>query len=292
MDETVLLTGATGRIGPRVLERLAEAGYRTLGVSRSAPERRVADRYLRADCTDAGETYGALAAADPDAVVHFGTISTPDGTPGHVTYESNVMTTYNVLEAAAALDVGTVVLASSLSAMGAGFEPAPVDVRYLPVDEAHPLSPSNPYGLGKQVAEVTADGVARRADGPTTVASLRFPWVTSDADAQGTFVEADRSLAGIRESGVFHKARNTLFAYLHVDDAAEAVRRAVAAEFAGHEAVFLAAPDTTTEAESADVAATVYPDAEVRTPLSGRESLLSTAKAQELLGWEPERSWR
>jgi nucleoside-diphosphate-sugar epimerase len=290
MTETVLLTGATGRIGPAVLDGLNRAGYRTVGASRSLPDRRVADRYLRADCTDAGETYGLLAAVEPDAVVHFGTLSTPESTPGYVTYASNVLTTYHVLEAAAALGVDRVVLASSLSAMGAGFEPDPVRVDYLPVDEAHPLTPSNPYGLGKQVAEVTAEGVARRAGAPT-VASLRFPWVTTDADVEATFVDPDRTLAGIRESGFFHKARNTLFAYLHVDDAAAAVLRAVGAEFAGHEAFSLAAPDTTTETPTAEVVGEVYPDAELRGTMDGHGSLVSTAKAREVLGWEPERSW-
>ncbi len=53
--------------------------------------------------TDAGEAYGAFATADADAIVHLGMLSTPDHDPGHVVFESNAMSTYNVLQAAEAL---------------------------------------------------------------------------------------------------------------------------------------------------------------------------------------------
>ncbi|MFC6726953.1 NAD(P)-dependent oxidoreductase, partial [Halobium palmae] len=136
------------------------------------------------------------------------------------------------------------------------------------------------------------DGVARREDAPPTIASLRFPWVTSDDDLRETFVEADRSLAGLRDSPHYHTARNTLFAYVHVADAVDLVRRCVEADFDGHERLWLSAPDTSVEAESGTVAAEEFPDATLRRSLSGYDSLVDTSKAEELLGWEPERSWR
>lgn len=288
---TVAVTGGTGRIGPAVVRALREAGYRVVNCSRSGGGD-AADASLRADVTDAGEAYGAFATADADAVVHLGMLSEPGGDPGYVVYESNVMSTYNVLEAAESLEIDTVVLASSMSALGASFEPDPVRLSYLPVDEAHPTTPSNPYGLGKEVMEVTADGFARRPNGPTTVASLRFPWMPSEAEMRETFVDADRSLAGVREAGHFHTARNTLFAYLSRDDAADAVRRAVEADFEGHERFWLAAADTSAEEETAAVVREAYPEVETRTSFSEFESLVSTEKARRLLGWVPERSWR
>lgn len=290
--ETVAVTGGNGQVGRAVLAHLAERGYRTVNLSRGKRSEEAADAYLTTDLVDPGDVYGSLARADPDAVVHLGMVPTPERTPGHVTFESNAMSTYHVLAAAEALEVGAVALASSLSALGAGFEDDPVDVRYLPVDEAHPLSPSNPYGLGKQALEVVADGFGRRTGPPRTVASLRFPWVVSDEAARETFVEADRSLAGIREAGHFHTARNTLFAYLHVEDAVRAVRLAIEAGFGGHERFWVVADDTTVEADSARLAEEVYPDAERRGDLAGRESLISTERARRVLGWAPERSWR
>jgi nucleoside-diphosphate-sugar epimerase len=288
---TVLTTGGTGRIGPRVVRALQDRGYEVVNVSRSGSGD-VADVTITADVTDAGETYGALATADADAVVHLGMRSSPVGAPGYVTFESNALSSYHVLEAAGALGIETVCLASSLSALGAGFEPDPVDVEYLPVDEQHPLSPSTPYGLGKQALEVTADGFARRADGPGTIASLRFAWVTDEATLREAVLEPDRSLAGVREAGSLHEERNTLFSYVHVDDAAEFVCRAVEADFEGHERFFVSGPDTTLETPTEAVIADLFPDVERRTAFEGHESLLDTAKADRLLGWSPSRSWR
>lgn len=289
---TVAVTGGNGEVGQGVLAHLADRGYRTVNLNRGERRESVADAYVTTDLLDAGEVFSALRVADPDAVVHLGMVPTPEGHPGHVTFESNAMTTYHVLDACEALGVESAVLASSLSALGAGFEADPVDVRYLPVDEAHPLTPSNPYGLGKQTLEVVADGFGRRDGPPHAIASLRFPWVTSDEAMRETFVEADRTLDGIRDAGYFHTARNTLFAYLHVEDAARAVRRAVEADFQGHERFWTAAADTTTATPTEQVVAEVYPDAEVRASFSGHDSLVSTVKAREVLDWEPARSWR
>ncbi len=291
MSPTVVTTGGTGRIGPTVIRALQDRGYRVVNISRSGSGD-VADSTIQANVNDAGETYGAFATADPDAVLHMGMRSSPTGAPGYVTFESNVLSTYHVLEAASALDVETVCLSSSLSALGAGFEPDPVSVEYLPVDERHPLSPSTSYGLGKQVLEVTGDGVARRNEGPETIASLRFAWVTDEAAMRESFVDADRTLADLRDAGSFHEERNTLFSYVHVDDAAELVCRAVDADFEGHEPFFVSGPDTTLETPTAEVVEDVFPEADRGREFEGHESLISTEKAERLLGWSPERSWR
>jgi nucleoside-diphosphate-sugar epimerase len=290
--DTVAVTGGNEELGQAVLGHLSDRGYETVNLNRGKRHGDVADGYLTTDLTDAGETYGSLAKSDADAVVHLGMVPTPDRTPPHVTYESNAMSTYHVLDAAGNLGVDTVVLASSLSALGAGFEEDPVDVRYLPVDESHPLTPTTPYGLGKQTLEVVADGFGH-ADGPTTtISSLRFPWVTDEAAMRETFVEADRSLDGLRENGDFHTARNTLFSYLAMSDAVRVVRRAVEADFDGHERFWAVAGDTTTDLASADIVERLYPDAERRASLSGHQSLVSTEKAETKLGWAAERSWR
>ena len=294
MTETVAVTGGNGQVGQSILSHLTTKDYRTVSLSRGKREGEHSDAYLTTDMLDAGEVYGSLAKADADAVVHLGMLPTPELTPGYRTYESNVMSSYHVLEAAGELGIDTVVLASSFSAMGGGFEPEPVTVDYLPVDESHRLTPSNPYGLGKQTLEIIADGVARRpADRPRTLTSMRFPWIVDDDMAQETFVEADRSLSGLREAGDFHSQRNTLFTYVHVSDVVDLVRRAIEADFDSHERVWVSAPDTSAETPSREIAATVFSDTEVHD--LGEDdyaSLVDTSKAEELFGWEPQWSWR
>ena len=285
--DTVLVTGATGRIGPTVVDRLDQ--YRVVGNSRSGGA--VGDAHLQGDMTDPGDVYGVLARSDADAVVHLGMLSDPTGTPGHVTFDSSVRSSYLVLEASAALGVESVVLASSMSALGAGFDPDPVRLSSLPVDEDHPLTPRDPYGLAKQVMEVTAAGVGRREDAPT-ITSFRAPWMPRESEIRAQFVEADRSLSAVREHESYHAIRNTLFAYLHAADAADLVACAVKADHEGHEVVWAAAPDTTVDCPTQELVEREYPDVEVQTEFEGYESLVSTAKAKRLLGWEATRTWR
>jgi nucleoside-diphosphate-sugar epimerase len=287
--ERVAVTGGNGKIGTAILEEFAEHGYDTVDVARGKRREGVSDEYRTTDLLDAGQVYGAFAASDPDAVVHMGTIPSPTSHAGHTTFESNVMSAYHVLEAATALDLEAVVLPSSINVMGADFQDAQTDVRYLPVDEDHPLTPRDPYALGKHTTEVLGDGFARRPDTPQ-VASLRYPWVATSEELREAYAESDRTLAGVRESD--WSGRSTLFSYLHRDDAASVARRAVEADLEGHEAFWAVAADTNAAVPSERLAAEFFPEAEVRGELDGSESLISTGKARGLLDWEPERSWR
>jgi nucleoside-diphosphate-sugar epimerase len=295
VTETVVVTGGSGRVGRGVLAHLNEEGYRTVNLSRGKRDEEHSDIYLRTDLVDAGEVYSSLGKSDADAVVHLGMIPTPDETPGYRTYESNVMSSYHVLEAAGALGIDTVILASSFSAVGGGFEPERITVDYLPLDENHRSTPSNPYGLGKQTLEIAADAFARRVeDRPRTILSLRFPWVVDDSLARETFVKADRTLDGMRNSDDFHTQRNTLFTYVHLSDAAELVRLAVEATVSGHERFWVSAPDTSAETPTRELVREVFPDIEVRDSLGDGEyaSLVDTEKARKILGWNPTWSWR
>lgn len=293
--ETVAVTGGNGQVGRGVIRELAEHGYRTVNLSRGRRREDVADAYQQADLLDAGEVYGALAACDADGVIHLGMRPRPDDAPGHVTFESNVMTTYHVLEACQGLGIDSVAIASSMSALGAGFDPDPVRVDYLPVDEDHPVDPRDPYALGKRVLEVTADGVGRRNDGPQTVSTLRFPIVLDDEDVREILVDADRSLDTVREAPYYHSVHNTLFAYVHLDDLARLFRHCLEADFDGHELFWASAPDTTVDLPTSELVTKEYPEADVRVEtggFDGYESLVDTSKASDLLGWEAEKRWR
>lgn len=290
--ETVAVTGGNGKIGTALLAELGDHGYRTANLSRGKRRGDAADEYRTTDLTVAGDVYGSLAAADPDAVVHLGAIPNPDETPEHVTYESNAMSAYHVCEAADALGVDTVVLASSVCAKGAGFEPRRVRTDYVPVDEAHPLRPSTSYGLGKEALERVADGFARRPDGPRNLVSLRYPWVTTADDVREAFVAPDRSLDAIEADGGLRGERNGLFSYCAIGDAVRLTRLAVEAGLGGHERFAVSAADTTTTTPTEDVVARCYADADVVADLSGHDALLDTSKARDLLGWEPAVSWR
>jgi len=287
--ETVLVTGATGGIGASAVRAFAEAGYRVVGIDIESAEQTAADTLLTGDLLDPDVVDDAVVESGADAIVHLGTIPNPSGRPGHVTYRSNAMTTYHVLAAAADHDVDDVVLASSINAMGASFQEAPMDVRYLPVDEDHPLTPRDPYALGKRTLELQADGFARRIGAPGSVVSVRFPWVGSLDMLREKFVEPDRTFDGLGSGG--WATRNDLFAYVARPDAVRLLVRAVEADVEGHEAVFATARDTSMATSSERLARECYPDADVG-ELSGTDSLVDCSKARDLLGWEAQIRWR
>lgn len=288
--DTVAVTGGNGKIGRAILNHLGDHGYHTVNVARGSQREEVSGEYRRTDLLDAGEVYGSLARSDADAVIHMGTINRPTKNPAHVTYHSNVMSSYHVLEAATELGLEAVVLPSSINVLGAVYQPQPTEVFYLPVDEEHPVTPRDPYGLAKHAIEVTADGFARLADGPERIATLRYPWVTTEEEAREEFAGQDRGLAALDDAW-HHTTRDTLFSYLHIEDGAAVARRAIEVDYTGHERFWTVAADTTADAPSSEVAAKYYPDAERRRDLEGRETLVSIDKARRLLGWEPEHSW-
>ena len=293
----VAVTGGNGRIGGAIIEELNDHGYWTVNLNRGKRQSRVveddasgADAYVQTQMLDPGNVYGAVAESDVDAIVHMASIPNPTTNVGYETYESNVMSTYHVLETAAELDLEAAVVPSSINVMGSLFQNPPIEVEYLPVDEQHPVTPRDPYATSKHNIEVTADAFGRRQGSPLRIASLRYPWVATTEELQRTFAEGDRSLVAVGEDSA-EFTRDTLFTYLHVDDAATVARRAVEADFEGHERFWAVADDTTSAAPTADLVREYYPDAEVRESFEKRQALVTTAKARDLLGWEPTHSW-
>lgn len=284
--ETVAVTGGSGKVGNAAIAVLNERGYRTINFDVVAPSEPAADEYVEVDLVNAGETWAAIGEWDVDAAIHLGTIIHPRSDPGHVVFESNAMTAYHVLAAASGLGLESVVLASSINAMGWSFQEESPAVEYLPIDEDHPVSPRDPYALGKYVIEVLADGFARMPHGPTRIASMRYPGVRS-ADRLAEMAADPQSVAELRDA-----AGNPSGAYIAAADAGRICADAVAADFTGHEVFWATAADVAIDGTAADVADVLYPDAERRRPLEGNETLFDISKAARLLEWEPKRSWR
>ena len=287
--DTVAVTGGSGLIGSEILEVLNEHGYHSVNLDRERGED-VADEFYYTDLLDAGETYGAIARCDADAIIHMGTIVHPLNTPGYVTFESNAMTSYHVLEVAEELGLEAACLASSINAHGWGYQEVPPEIDYLPLDEEHRVSPRDPYALGKYVTEVLCDGFARKNRPPQTIATLRFPGVYTTERLREQIAEADRSLDALRER--YEPGENPIFSYVHVRDAAKLAVLTIEADYDGHETFWAVAPDSSADAPTEELIETFYPEMEIRTPLTGTDGLIDVSKARELVGWEPTHSWR
>jgi dTDP-4-dehydrorhamnose reductase len=143
VTETLLITGAAGRIGGMLRPRLARAGrtLRLLDVA-AIDDPGEGEEVVTASVTDLDALTGAARGAD--AVVHLGGIS--GEAAWSAILEVNIHGTFTVLEAARRAGVGRVVFASSNHAVG--FHPA-VDA----VPDDLPPRPDTFYGVAKVTGE-------------------------------------------------------------------------------------------------------------------------------------------
>ena len=174
----ILLTGGAGYIGSHTAVALTQAGYRVVlldNYSNSRPE--VGDRLARilgqpvaqvaCDVRDTARLTASLRQYAIEAVIHFaGLKAVAESVACPLDYYAhNVQGAISLLQAMQAAGVRTLVFSSSATVYG---EP-----RYLPIDESHPLSATNPYGRTKLHIEAMLGDVAR-ADAAWRIACLRY----------------------------------------------------------------------------------------------------------------------
>ena len=153
-ESSVLLTGASGRVGRAILGQLGDA-YDWRCLDRDRPTREFDHEFVVADITD--EEAMAEAMVGIDAVVHLAGDPRPEA-PWDSVLANNIDGTRTVLEAAVEAGVERFVFASSNHAVG-GYETEDrVPELYRPPDEfrldgTELPRPGNLYGVSKVAGE-------------------------------------------------------------------------------------------------------------------------------------------
>jgi len=274
----VVITGVSGLLGPYVVDHFIEKGYDVLSVDITKPKKSTA-RFMTANLMNLGECYGILQGAD--AVIHLAAIPVAYSHPNEVTFQNNVMSTYNILEAAAGLGIKKAVIASSESSYGVVFSKQNLAPQYVPIDEEHPQLPEDCYGLSKIVAEETANMINRRCG--MQVVSFRIGNVITP-EMYANFHNF------IHDS----KPRRTiLWSYIDARDIAEACRLAIEADDLGSVTLNLAADDTSMDIKSSELMKAEFPEVkDIHVPIDNYHTLLSNEKAKKMLNWQPVHCWR
>ncbi|MFC4396550.1 MULTISPECIES: NAD-dependent epimerase/dehydratase family protein [Micrococcaceae] len=276
----IAVTGGNGKLGRHVVRRLTDDGHQVLTLDRAGDR---SPDLLMVDLRNYGQVVDALLGVDDrhdgfDAVVHLGAIPAPGILPDAATFENNMLSTYNVFQAARRAGIKKVVYASSETVLGLPFD---IDPPYIPVDEEYPPRPESTYSLVKTLEERMAVEMTRW-DPELSITGLRFSNVMDEADyARFPSFDEDATLR-----------KWNLWGYIDGRDGAQAVARALENAKPGFEAFIIANADTVMSRSSASLAAEVFPDVKVTKDLGEHETMLSIDKARRLLGFEPEHSWR
>lgn len=271
------VTGSSGKLGQATVERLRRDGHEPIGFDVVGA---AGAGFTRVDIGDYGQTLDAFMSvtarhAGLDAVVHLAAVPVNGIVPDPTTFHMNVTASFNVLHAAHRLDIGKVVFASSITAMGFPFDEAPPR---LPVDEEYTCA-NNTYGLGKVVEEALAGQLVRWGNASYT--ALRFTNVIGEDEYQ-TFERA----------GEPDYRRDLIGSWIDARDGALAVSLAVEDRTPGLTVYNVAAPTSGVAAPSREVAGRWFPGTPIADDLGEYESLMSTRRIQAELGFRAEHDWR
>ena len=282
----VLVTGAHGKVGRALVPALELHGHdvRATDLTRPSWDRvldpRQAEDYWQVDLTDLGACHAVVRGCD--AVIHTAAIPQPIHNPPHVVFGNNVMSTFNLLEAAIAGGVGRFVNFSSETVPGFLFAYREFEPEYLPVDEEHPIRPQDPYATSKWFGELLMERAPERADIATI--SIRPCWVQDVSSYEPNLGPI------VRDPSVLVA---NYCSYVDVYDLVDATILAVESKLPGHEVIYVASPDTIGGHPLEDVVRRHHGHKNVQIrPLPRPDaSAIDCSKARRLLGWEPKRSW-
>ncbi|MEM2703798.1 MAG: NAD(P)-dependent oxidoreductase [Candidatus Bathyarchaeia archaeon] len=281
----VAVTGGSGRLGSIVVKKLLNKGYEVINIDKIHPKlsgiEHLTEGFLRitADITDLGSVYDILKGCD--AVIHLAAIIDPRYAAHGEVFRTNVISTFNVIQASWQLGIKKVVIASSATVIGTQFAFKDFPPQYFPIDEEHPVLPQDPYALSKLIGEEIAKSFVRR--GGINIIALRFAWIMTPE----TYEQSLRPI--LKDPGL---NKTNFWTYVDVRDAADACILAMESKTDGFEAFYVCARDTFMNIPTMELLRKYYPEVPVKKELKDYESPISIEKARRIIGYEPQYSAR
>jgi len=268
----VMVTGAAGFIGYHVARHLEDAGHDVLCFDLQEVEdvpsvtgdfRRAEDLEPLADC---------------DAVCHIGAIGDIYVAAENpvLAYETNLIGTHRVVEAANAYGLQRIVYASTWEVCG---EP-----QYQPLDEQHPTNPDHPYNISKLAGEL----VVRSDLNEVPSIALRLGTAYGPGMRENAVIPLFMKL-GLQGKGITIQGKGVQFRqFTHVSDIAHAFELAL--ENGPERGVFnIVGPEKTTILELAELVQERIPEMEIAFAPAREGDVppaeVTSEKARRDLGW-------
>ena len=302
----VLVTGGAGNLGRYVHDELREHGHRVTVFDRFRPDQAPAPWQTDAslvvgELTSEADCARALEAAGAEAVVHLGGLayatesegavrsaiaSGQPPAPADATFRVNMLSAFYLLEGARERGVRRVAFASTLSVLMESKGIAE-RIRGIPIDESHPVWPTNSYSLSKHFSEqmLAAYWLAHRIRSVSfRMMHVYMPHLPPE------------NAWNLRPGDPAREPRREGFQtweYLDARDAAVAYRLAVEADHLDGAEVMHLATDRTCPEEHRELVARYYPRFAADAARMGPDDLIvSIGRARERLGYAPSHSWR
>ncbi len=280
----IVVTGGAGNIGKYVRDELLAHGHTVIVADQRRPTWGGPARLV--DFRQLGEVYGALRGAE--AVLHLAAIPFSGLHPNETVFGNNVLSTFNVFEAAAGLGITKVVQASSFTTLGFSRWVKRFAPSYVPIDEQHPNAPQEYYGLSKLVGEMIAQMYTIAND--LTAIDLRFCPVVFPDLATANYESRLRRYWAKPEDGA-----EKLWSYIDVRDAATSCRLALESTDIRQEAFYISAVNTHQREPTRELLARYFPEcttiAENFAIADPHQSIVSGKHAAEVLGFVPQHRW-
>lgn len=292
----ILVTGASGRLGPYVVRELAESGHELRLFSRREPIEALRQwPWLQGDLNSFEDCLNATQGVD--VIQHLGAEPSPSdhpalreqfaerGIPFDQTMRTNIMGLYYLLQAALRNDVDTFVMTGSNCALGHGYRISsrPFPFKTFPVDEAHPSDVEDAYSYSKLAGELLLDSYTR-AYGLRTY-SIRAAGICNEARRRDMARHVEPA------SGW----NPWLWAWVGSEDVASAHRllMEMASTIEPHGVYFCNADDTTALEPSLELIQRHRPEhLDLVQDLPGHASFLSNQRLKDVTGWQHLTSWR
>jgi len=289
----ILVTGGTGDIGEYVVSELVKHGFAVTALDIRPPRKpQEGASFVQCDLMDLEATLETVQGYD--VVMHLAAIPHPYDDPPDKVLAVNMVTCFNVLEAARLNGIPRIIYSCSESSSGFGIHNVELKPLYLPIDEEHPCWPHETYSLSKRFGEEMVENYSR-VYGIEGIA-LRYCWVWLQRNAEAIH---DIIQAGLRGTPL---PKPWFGRYIAPHDVAQAFRLAAQYQFPPEqevpfEAFYLTAETTFLVEPSLDAFRRHFdPLPEIRDPEYFRTDpfrpVLDTRKAQRLLGFKPTKDWR
>jgi len=288
----IFVTGGSGKAGKHLIPYLLEKGYSVVNADLVPLVMNGVDN-INLDITDSGQVFNALSGyaniqelklgegiKNFKTVVHLAAIPRILVKPDNETFRINTLGTYNVMEAATKLGIKKIIFASSETTYGFCFAQGNPIPKWLPIEEDYETSPTDSYGLSKVLNEKTGEAFQKRTG--IDIYALRI----------GNIIEPDEyhRFEEFCENPSI-RLRN-LFNYIDARDLAQAIELCIKKDGLGYEVFNVTHNINSVSLTTEEIIKQFFPNVKMRRDMEKYESILSSKKIRDVLGFNPAHDWK